>query len=167
VLLIGEYYKQFHFQEPWLIPFYLKEVWIEEIGSVHDPLFPANPKIFSTEIPDSTYLTCFKLSNTVVWDNSNYSQCIINIILGTEELTGKVVTIFPNPVTNSLHIVFPHFIKTRRAFSIYNLEGILLKSQIYEQVSSIDLDLSSFEKGIYILQIDDNESIYTVKLLKL
>ena len=166
VFLNGEYYKQFHFQEPWFIPFYLKEVWIEEIGSIHGPLFSAYPRIFETEIPDSLYLTCFKLNNTIVWNNPNYSQCFINIILSTWNLPRKHIKIFPNPVSNNLVIEFPTFIKTNQDISIYNLDGKLMKCQMNHIENTVEINITSFEKGVYILQINADNNLYKQKLLK-
>jgi len=166
IIINSEYYKRFHFQEPWFPPCYLNEVWIEEIGSVHGPLFPANPRFFYTEIPDSTYLTCFKLNNSIVWNNPSYSQCYINIILGTENLTISKIKIFPNPVSNRLFIEFPDYQKSNHDILIYDLQGRLIQYPLKNQLNSVEINVSALDKGVYIMQINDAENLKKLKLVK-
>lgn len=166
IFIESRYFKWFHFKEPWIPPFYLKEVWIEEIGSIHGPLFPANPKVFETEIPDSTYLTCLKLGNSIVWNNPNYSQCYINIILGTENLTKSEIKIFPNPANNYLFVEFPDYQKSSLDILIYDLQGRIMKCPNKNDLNSIEVNVSSLDKGIYFIQINGSESVKKVKLIK-
>jgi len=85
IQLNGEFYKRFKFAEPSIIAFdELNEVWIEGIGSIHGPLFPNFPVKFSQEMPDSMLLTCTTFDNLLVYQNSSYSDCYINIVLGLE-----------------------------------------------------------------------------------
>lgn len=166
VVINSEYYKRFHFQEPWFPPFYLNEVWIQEIGSIHGPLFPANPKVFETEIPDSTYLTCFKTNNSILWNNPNYTKCYINIMLNTGDLTISGIKIFPNPFSDRLFIEFPDCQKPSHDILIYDLQGRLIQCLLKNQFNPVEIDLSALNKGVYIMQIDSAENLKKLKLIK-
>ncbi len=143
IYIIGKYYKRFHFQEPVIPFFYIKEVWIEEIGSIHGPLFPANPRLFGTEIPDSMYLTCFKINGSIIWNNPNYSQCFINIILGTSDLPRKCIKVFPNPVIDRVFIEFPISINGNHDVSIFDLCGKQITCHVDDYLNSVEIHLMS------------------------
>ncbi|MEI7661732.1 MAG: T9SS type A sorting domain-containing protein [Bacteroidota bacterium] len=166
ILINGAYYKRFHFLEPWFPPSYLNEVWIEEIGSIHGPLFPANPRFFGTEIPDSTYLTCFKLNNSTLWNNPIYAQCFINIILGTENPARSEIKIFPNPASNHLFIEFPGNHRSGNDILIYDLQGRLIQCSYKNQLNSAEIDVSDLDKGVYIMQINGDGNLKKIKLVK-
>ena len=162
----GEYYKQFHFQEPWVVPFYLNEVWIEEIGSIHGPLFPADPRVFETEIPDSTYLTCYKSNDTVVWNNPDYESCYINIVLSTNDIQNEQLKVFPNPFNNEIRIEFPDNEKAKYIMSIYDLSGNLIFATPINQTGHYEINSQSLKTGIYIIQIESDKQIFRQKLVK-
>lgn len=82
VMVNGVYKKRFHFEnETPYPPMILNQVWIEDIGSIHGPLFPSNPRVFDTEMPDLLFLTCCHMGEQLIWDNPNYDECIVNISL--------------------------------------------------------------------------------------
>jgi hypothetical protein len=166
IVINGAYYKRFHFQEAWFPPLYLKEVWIEEIGSIHGPLFPANPKFFETESPDSAYLTCFMFNNSTLWNNPNYAQCYINIILGTENLTKSEIKIFPNPVNNHLSVEFPDYLKDRPDILINDLQGRIIKCPYENYLNTVEINVSSLDKGIYFMQINGSVIFEKIKVIK-
>jgi hypothetical protein len=166
IMINSEYHKRFHFQEPSFPPFYLNEVWIQGIGSIHGPLFPANPKVYETEIPDSTYLTCFKTNNSILWNNPNYTKCYINIMLNTEDLTISGIKIFPNPSSDRLFIEFPDGQKSSHDILIYDLQGRLIQCLLKNQFNPVEIDLSALDKGVYIMQIDGAENLKKFKLIK-
>src|SRR5699024_3316409 len=75
----GDYYKRLTFDEPSISAFdWLDEEWIEGIGSIHGPLFPAFPVKFSEEIPDSMLLICSYSDNQDVWQHPSYQNCYVN-----------------------------------------------------------------------------------------
>jgi len=165
VFINGAYLKRFHFLEPWFPPSYLNEVWIEEIGSIHGPLFPANPRFFDSEIPDSTYLTCFKLNNSIVWNNPYYSLCYVNIILGTHDLTKSDVKILPNPLSSDA------ILKTNSSLqdailTFYNTLGQVMRTLMNISGKEIKIYRDNLPAGIYFLQLtQDNKLISREKII--
>lgn len=81
IMINGDYKKQIHFEQSTLPPFTLNEIWIEDIGSIHGPLFPISPRHFETEIPDDQKLLCFHNEGNLLWDNPSYNGCYIHSVL--------------------------------------------------------------------------------------
>lgn len=170
IIIEGNYHKRFFFSEP-TGPnafIFVKEIWIDGIGSIHGPLFPAKPTVFSTEAPDSLLLTCFKINDTVIWHHPNYNECYINIVLSENDFkeAGKNIFTFPNPVTNELRIEFPENINEDFHISIFNLEGKLIMKKFVTQNGMITIDTEILEKGFYIMQVECGNRIFRTKFSK-
>ncbi len=165
----GSYHKRIFFSEPPISGFdYLKEMWIEGIGSTHGPIFPANPTKFSEEMPDSMYLTCYKISDTIVWSNPYYNNCYIAIILSLNELQEKNgdIFVYPNPVTNDLTIELPQITDREMVISIYDLTGKIILKHNQGPTRKLTLETSTLVNSFYILEIESGDKIYRTKLIK-
>jgi hypothetical protein len=156
-----QFYKRFYFDEPIFGFFEINEIWLEGIGSIHGPLFPAYPTIFSTEIPDSLNLTCYKIENQVVWHNPSYGACYTNIVLSIDELTILSFNIYPNPAQNQLFITSENGIKINEV-KIYNQLGQTVMHQIGFNGS---VDVSSLMPGIYFIEVVVGDQRIREKLL--
>lgn len=82
--------------------------------------------------------------------------------LGLEDnnLTPKL-TLYPNPITNQLHISSPD--QKVENVAIYNLTGALVKS-IKNEVESIDV--SNLTSGSYLVKVTTNQGTLTQKIIK-
>lgn len=81
ILINGFYKKQFHFSTSIFPPDLLDEIWIEDIGSIHGPLFPLYPQHFSTEMPNDKKLTCCFFEDNMIWNNPDYTHCYYHSVL--------------------------------------------------------------------------------------
>lgn len=75
--------------------------------------------------------------------------------------------IFPNPTENITTIAFEGIEGTDVTIELYNLLGELIISESYTSKSNLDyynLDVSSFNNGMYNLVLTDGESMTTKKL---
>jgi len=95
-----------------------------------------------------------------MWESDLYDGP--NAIYGYND--GNSVTIFPNPASNSLNILFAK-VKTKTSISISTIEG----KEIYNEKNITGgenilktIDVSGFAKGIYFLTISNSET----KMLK-
>ncbi|MDX1461424.1 MAG: T9SS type A sorting domain-containing protein [Marinirhabdus sp.] len=89
-------------------------------------------------------------------DNAYYN----NTLLSVEENTFEVVSIFPNPTTNTLHI------KTAMSLdrmAIYGVHGNLL---ISKNTPSNSTDVSSLAPGVYFVEFFSGETRIIQKFLK-
>lgn len=168
IIIQGSAHKRFYFTEPPVVAFdYLHEVWIEGIGSIHGPLFPASPTKFSTELPDSMNLTCYKIKDTVLWYNHDYTDCFIDIILpdniSEQTVEGKV---FPNPVNDELNIEFPHSANEDMVVSVFDLAGKPVLTQIHQVKRQLIINTGNLKNSFYILQIESGINTYRTKFIK-
>lgn len=161
------FHKRFYFNEPSFEPSYLGEYWIEGIGSIHGPLFPKYPVLFSQELPaDSLFTTCYKIENNIIWNNPNYDSCYVNIVMSNNELPDNGLRVFPNPVKNELRIEIPTNEIGNYKITIVDLFGKIIISKIYEHRKTIEINTTSLKSTFYILQVDINNKIYRQKFIK-
>ncbi|HTI11466.1 MAG TPA: RICIN domain-containing protein [Puia sp.] len=82
--------------------------------------------------------------------------------VGAQELNGTALmpainassfTLFPNPVSQTLHVVLPVMTSGHQVLQIYTLGG----SRVFQSVvtnSSMDIDVSSLARGVYLVKVD-------------
>jgi hypothetical protein len=169
-LIDGNYHKRFSFSEPTGPSAFtiVKEIWIEGIGSIHGPLFSANPTLFSTEIPDSMFLTCYKISGVTHWNNPFCNDCYINIVLSLNDFQSEngTVLVFPNPVKNELEIDLRQIKNEELVISVYDLTGKLVMTKYYGANSSLIIDASSLPDGFYVLKMESESQTCRTNFIK-
>lgn len=140
-----------------------KEEWIEGIGSLKSPIFPANGFTIDTEWGEKVDLTCSFVNETQYFHNDEYSECFIYDVLGLKEIHQNHFEIFPNPVENQLNI------KTTQN-GVYNIEIInsqgetIIKTELNGAKSTINVE--NLKNGIYFIKIENNNSLQTIKFIK-
>jgi hypothetical protein len=165
VLINGVFYKQFHFSEPTGMNTFtsVSEKWIKGIGSVHGPLFPRNPRKFSSEHPDSLFLTCSHSLSSLQWENASYSQCVVNILLGTNDIPVQNFSVYPNPFQEKISIQLTN--NQNATVEVFNLLGVrLINESIYNKQKQ--LDLSTLPNGVYIVTVSFENSKETIRVIK-
>ncbi len=162
----GEYRKRFFMEEPSYLPMYMREVWIEGIGSVHGPLYPKYPQNFLLEMPDSLNLTCYKVDNAIVWNSPFYDDCYINHVLSSNEIEKGKLKLYPNPVTDRLKIEMPRNKSVDCKVSIFDLVGKRQITHFFNRNESIEIDVSPLNKGFYLIEIVFENQKYRQRLVK-
>lgn len=73
--------------------------------------------------------------------------------------------VYPNPTSGLLNI---HFGATRENASIEvrNVTGQNVLSKRYNAVENIEVDLSAFQAGLYLIDVEADECVAAVKILK-
>jgi len=165
VLINNQHYKRFHFAEPTGPNAFttFNEVWVEGIGSLHSPLFPIQPDVFSSEMPDSLTLICTKSIANDIWQHPDFNSCIKNIVLGIESQQLIDLTIFPNPTYDKITIQSRS--SGKKELSIYNGLGEQVLTHKWTS-NSYEANLNSLKTGIYFLKITKGDKYQTIKLLK-
>ncbi len=117
-----------------------------------------------------TSITVLNASANYLWAGTttqgiwrrNISQVVTGI--AQYELMQQSVTISPNPASNKIKIEFAET-SVENTISIYNALGSLMfKSQSTD--TELTIDVSSFAKGVYFVQIiDENKTSITKKLV--
>jgi hypothetical protein len=132
--------------------------WINCNGNI--PILAATNRIFLPSITGSYALI---VSNG---NCSDTSKCISIIMTDVDDLVNKsYFKIFPNPVSDKCNIRFTEKMDNV-SINIYNLLGQLMytKKEIVDE--SVELDLTEFSNGIYLVSVLVKDKIYTIKLIK-
>ncbi|MFY9243632.1 MAG: T9SS type A sorting domain-containing protein [Polaribacter sp.] len=98
---------------------------------------------------------------TVVCNGNAQNQNDCATVLSTEENELLSIKIFPNPVNDILSIKNVENITIK----IYSVNGSLLKN--IKSKTNLDVDISSFKSGVYILEISSLKGKKLQKILKL
>ena len=108
--------------------------------------------------------------NTLPFPAGRYAYVLIDSVslipwhgVGIEELNNiENINIFPNPVSDYLYIDFD---KSKKLFySLYDISGKLI---IDKRIITPSIDVSTLDKGMYILEIqDENDNSIKKKVVK-
>ena len=168
IYINGEAVRRFHFEQGVDAPAFFNEVWMEGIGSIHGPLFPARPRSFSTEIPaDSLMLTCYHLDDSLIWQHPGYDECETNIILDLEShhLDHISFSVYPNPGSDQMNITWNSSDRSPKQIEIYSMLGELLRSEA-ATTSPIAIAVDDLPFGCYSIHLIDDRGRSTTKWMK-
>ena len=85
--------------------------------------------------------------------------------MSNESFQQKSITLFPIPVSNNLNILFENNFENA-SVKIISITGQVVKENKAISGDTISLDVSELSKGIYIIQILNNNSLLTSKFIK-
>ena len=105
-------------------------------------------KITSTTPTNTNYQTPYKFN--------------IATTLNTQSNVFNEFTFYPNPVTDILHL--DNIVLTK--VSVYSVLGQLIEEKTFHNATSNSVDLSSLEKGIYLLVLENESQQKTIKIVK-
>jgi len=83
------------------------------------------------------------------------------------ELSGIMVTLYPNPCTDLLNISFKTTVESEFLIELINLQGqIIHKTMERQNIDNlVSINVSSLVKGLYLLQISSNDKITTQEIV--
>ena len=114
-----------------------------------------------------TYYARVYPSSSSQWNATNCYTLRVNLGTASREeelITGKLVSVFPNPVSKTVNISIPDIqgIADIRVFDIY---GKLMQQRSSGQMNT-QLDLSSLSPGIYVIKVMNNGKESMMKIVK-
>lgn len=109
-------------------------------------------------ISNTNYYTGYGTLDVV---NSNVTKVITLAMVAVNEIAVPQVNVYPNPANNRLNITMNDKINSVK---IFNISGQMIFNKNYAS-ESVQLDVSQFESGIYIMQINDGKSTKNQKLI--
>jgi hypothetical protein len=93
-----------------------------------------------------------------------YSELDITDIPKSSE-TQSAFTIYPNPASNKISITTTSKTQGETQVSIYSINGQLIQSNKFQKQDRFEMDVSTMQKGIYLLRIQSAEGVETKKLV--
>ena len=135
-----------------------------------NPVIPSNgAQTLTVAIPDGKDITEFDtvffycLQFTALWDVGNFtpfssSNCAV---LDVDTFKVDVISVYPNPAKNQIQ--FSNIDAVSAEIRIFNVLG----KQVFHQskITHKTIDISSFNKGIYLVKIDVDGKTKTQKLV--
>ena len=85
--------------------------------------------------------------------------------LSIEETSAMDFELYPNPVSKTLHIDMSVDKGLMKDFSIYTIQGQLIK-KFSSSDASLDFDVADFEAGLYLVSVSSDEGNISRKFLK-
>lgn len=165
VSISGENHSYFSFSEPEIISSFnlARERWIEGIGSIHGPLYPLNPIMFSTEIPDSLILSCTKTNGVDYYSHYGFSECFELSLVAVDNIENELFNVLPNPFTEELTVNLNS--PNVELLELRNLNGqVVFSSNEFNE--NISILTSHLPAGIYFLTVLTSSESHSVKLVK-
>lgn len=95
----------------------------------------------------------------------NTSEVLVVSILALEDISNDLL-VFPNPMQNYLQINLPKQMQGNKAIVITDLSGKVLYKQVHQEDSQIDISVSKLPKGMYLLEIKNEQYKAVRKLMK-
>ena len=133
--------------------------WIEGIGNVNGLLLSIPPWIPGS-VPQGS-LICFKQNDTIVYFNSNFSECMpLNI--NENNVMNENILVFPNPAND--YLIIKSGITQPFTYQLYNIQGILQKEGEVT-ASQSEINVADLPRGMYILKILTEKQIMTRKIV--
>jgi uncharacterized repeat protein (TIGR03803 family) len=77
----------------------------------------------------------------------------------------KFLNIYPNPATNKINIVNTGNLQKETIVSIFNIQGEQVFSNTFTNQNSMDIDVSSLAKGVYMVKIQTEKGFAVKKLI--
>lgn len=93
------------------------------------------------------------------------SDPLVVSILALEDVSNDLL-VYPNPMQNHLQIRLPKQMQGNNVVVITDLSGKVLYRQIHQENNQIDLSVSKFPKGMYLLEIKNEQHKAVRKLVK-
>jgi hypothetical protein len=147
--------------------FYLDfgDIWIEGIGSIYGLLYPSYYSIPNYYVD---YLVCFKQNDEIFFMNDSIclnNECCSFPLKSPNIKAEQEILLSPNPTTSLVHLSLNT--KNCEELRIVDVLGNLLWHCPNFNDDDINIDLSSFPSGVYILVVKiPNQYIY-FKIIKI
>jgi Secretion system C-terminal sorting domain len=90
---------------------------------------------------------------------------VISQLLSSNDVVFNKFLIYPNPVKNSISISNSENINVK-SVSISDLNGRVIKTENFSNVSDIKVNVSGLSSGMYLMNINSDQGVVTKKIVK-
>jgi len=119
-------------------------------------------------LPANTYVRALAISGTNIFAGTygGVWKRALSDITGIEDNNYKSnITLYPNPANNKVTITNNNLPAKETTISIFNIQGELMLSEKFKEQNAIELNISKFAGGIYMLKIQIGNEIENKKLV--
>lgn len=102
-----------------------------------------------------------KADSAIAFYQNPSSDC--DLFVSIDELNQSNIDVYPNPSKGDFHVSLPHSMNTS-SLNITNTEGRLVYNKMLGQETEMEISIDQ-PAGIYMLNIDNGESILTKKII--
>ena len=103
----------------------------------------------------------------LIYTNTNFgseeSKLISTEYLNIEQSDFNSISIYPNPADNFIYIRYQNILP--ESYKIFDLNGRLVNSKIIDNEDDLEINIGSFERGLYFISINSGENINNLKFL--
>ncbi len=132
---------------------FIRECWIEDVGSVHGFLYPTQFHLLEVEAQQKCDLSCFFLDGSLAWMNPNYTECGASSVTEYEK---EELLLYPNPVSDVLNVVLPEKVISEMIYcDISDIQGHLVKKDVIPFGTKKQIDISTLPAGQYVIRCYD------------
>lgn len=157
ILIGSEYRKRYKIQSDNYALF--NDYWIEGLGSQFSPFGP-----FCYFFEGWDRLLCYRDPNTNYVGHYNEEEECIGYVVGNVESLIHKINIYPNPAKSIVNIETYNKEKIIN-INIYNLFGQLVFNKNRIDIAINQVDISSLQHGLYIIEIKLNNLLIRQKLI--
>lgn len=93
---------------------------------------------------------------TLIWSYTGLSEQVL-----------EQVKVFPNPIQNEIHIQLPLTAQSNSTIIIFNELGQIIFERPSNNSASIYINTTHWDKGVYFIQMQNNNNSRTIKSIKL
>jgi len=128
--------------------------------------FMANDAVIFTVL--SVGITTVTLTGTDASGLSATHSFEVSIIpTGIEDMLAEQVKIYPNPTKGVTNLFLPNNLVSGSTIKVSNLLGLILYEKKVEGTQKqISIDLSAFADGVYLINIENDEFVKTMNIIK-
>ena len=83
-------------------------------------------------------------------------------IKGSKVLEG--VSVYPNPTSDRVKLLLNNLEKA--TISLFSLEGVLLQTMNVTNTKNVNIDLSNYAEGMYLIKVEQVDKNCTLKVFK-
>ena len=139
-------------------------LYIASVGETNGDFFPVRDLPGTLDYFDDSY----NLGKDGFIFNQNFpcsgNTCRVALNINETQIN-KGFNIFPNPSSDIVNVQFD-IVSNNQFIEVYNMAGQLLeKINVNAEQPSIQLDFSSYNKGIYLIKLQNSDSVFTKSIV--
>ena len=129
-------------------------ITFEEVATVKSKGNSNNQEYTSTDIAPYSGISYYRLKQTDINGQSNYSKIVAVSIVGSNS---NELSTYPNPTTTTLNLQIKDASSKKLTYSLYTVDGKLISQESITNDLTV-ISTTNLANGVYVLQVKQNNS---------